>query len=244
MNLLVLTYHYFHSDKPSGIKEEDHPFSMHRDDFNNHCRQLSESTCDLVRPADLEGGPRLQSAAERQILLTIDDGHASVEEYALAPLQKHNLTAVINVIPGLVGEKHYLNWSSLRHLATGGFSIQSHSMTHVNLARLDRDRLYDELRRSKRAIEDSIGAPVNMLTVPMGRINARVVDCALDIGYSVIMTSYTGINTKPGDFTALKRFQVKDHVKSLPLDDYYSPFSSQRIIGAAKNMVKKLRTVL
>lgn len=241
MNLLVLTYHYFHDERPYGIKAEDHPFSMNVDRFESHLRQLNSSGLEIVDPTKAENGEWPPSNAPRQVMITIDDGHRSFGDLAVDKMIQHKIPAVLPVIAGQVGQTDYLDWSALRYMATVGFSIQSHSMTHVNLARLTEDQCHDELRRSKETIEDQIGAPVTMLAAPMGRINRRVSKCAAQIGYSLIMTSYTGINTEPDDLKLMKRFQVKSHMDKLPLDDYYKPLSSLRLIGSAKNMVKRLR---
>ena len=241
MNLLVLTYHYFHDDRPYGIKEEDHPFSVQIDRFENHLRQLKSSDMEIIDPTAAEQSRWPSSNAPRQVLITIDDGHRSFGELAADKMIQHKIPAVLPIIAGRVGQADYMDWSALRYLLTVGFSIQSHSMTHVNLARLTEDQCRDELRRSKETIEDNIGVPVTMLAAPMGRINRRVISCAEQVGYSLIMTSHTGINTGPDDLKSLKRFQVKSYMDKLPLDDYFRPLSALRLIGSAKNMVKKLR---
>jgi len=207
MNLLVLTYHYFHRDKPAGIKTEDFPFSIKLDDFAGHGAEIATSGYGMVDPAKIADRDQYEGENDRQILITIDDGHRSVED-AVEVIVKYKFKPILNVVPDLVGKENNMDWPALRNLAMQGFSIQSHSMTHRNLTRLDQADLQSDLDSSKKIIEDNIGLPVTMLAAPMGRINDRVTRAALKVGYEVIMTSYTGINGAGRDLKYLKRFQV------------------------------------
>jgi len=242
MNLVVLTYHYFHREKPTGIKEEDFPFSVSLDTFNDHCASLASSGYCLIDPDKLTDREQYTGEPDRQVLITIDDGHGSLED-ASETLLRHNLKPILNIIAGSVGSNHYLGWPGLRSLALQGFSIQSHSMSHHDLTKLNPTELTAELEQSKKTIEDNIGLPVTMLAVPMGRIDDRIVNTALEIGYEVIMTSFTGINENRDDLKFMKRFQVKSNRRLRP-DDYFNPYSSVRLIGAAKNLAKKIRRKL
>ncbi len=240
MNLLVLTYHYFHRDKPAGIKTEDFPFSIRLDDFAGQASEIAASGYGMVDPANITDRDQYEGKNHRQILITIDDGHKSVED-AVEVIAKYKLKPILNIVPDLVGKEYYLDWPALRNLAMQGFSIQSHSMTHRNLTRLNQADLKSDLDNSKKVIEDNIGLPVTTLAAPMGRINDRVTKTALELGYEVIMTSYTGINRAGRDLKYLKRFQVKSNRRQLKLDDYFSATSGVRIIGAAKNLIKRIR---
>jgi peptidoglycan/xylan/chitin deacetylase (PgdA/CDA1 family) len=243
MNLLVLTYHYFHEDKPSGIKKEDYSFSLEIDNFEDHCREIASSGYHLVEPDRMFDRDQYRGKPDRQVLMTIDDGHKSIESAADIIL-KYRISPVLNVIPRLIGHDNYLTWSSLRDLTLKGFSIQSHSVSHHDLTRLNRMELTAELEQSKKIIEDNIGLPVKMLAAPMGRINRRVVETALEAGYEVIMTSFAGINKDRDDLKFLRRVQIKRRHHSLAIDNYYRPVSRVRIEGAARNLAKKIRNRL
>jgi len=239
MNLLVLTYHYFHRDGPKDIKREDYSFSVSLENFAGHCAELTSPDFRLMDPARLNDASQYHGEPDRQILITIDDGHQSVGE-AAEIIVGRKIAPVLNVIAGLVGRESYLDWSALRMLATQGFSIQSHSMSHHDLTRLEPMDLRAELEQSKKLIEDNIGLPVTMLAAPMGRLNVRVIETALELGYTLIMSSFTGINRLSDDFTCLRRFQVKGDPRTLAIGRYFNPVSGVRIMGAAKNAAKKV----
>jgi peptidoglycan/xylan/chitin deacetylase (PgdA/CDA1 family) len=175
------------------------------------------------------------------VLVTIDDGHISVAEVAADILKQHGIGPIISVITGRVGQPYYMDWRQLRELVTAGFSVQSHTKTHRDLTRLTPDELASELNGSRKAIEDNLGLPVTILTIPMGRVNRAVLAAARAAGYGVIMTSFSGLNRSADDFASLRRFQVKRERETLPLDDYFRDRSMIRLVGAAKNVIRRLR---
>jgi peptidoglycan/xylan/chitin deacetylase (PgdA/CDA1 family) len=241
MNLLVLTYHYFDRGEPAGIKREDYDFSMPVEQFAGHCRQLLSPGYRVIRPETLPALPQETADNSRQVLVTIDDGHMSVAEIAADILREHRIMPIVSVITDLVGQPYYMGWGELRELAMAGFSIQSHTKTHRNLTRLAPDELISELNDSKKIIEDNIGLPVTMLTIPMGRIDKAVMAVAREAGYAIILTSFTGINRSTDDFASLRRFQVKRRQERLPLDDYFRTGSMIRLVGAAKDVIRRVR---
>lgn len=241
MNLLVLTYHYFDRGEPAGIKPEDYEFSMPADRFAAHCRQLQESGYRIIPPEVLTSLPQETLDDRRQVLVTIDDGHISAAEIAADILMEQRIKPAISVITDQVGRANYMDWGSLRHLAAAGFSIQSHTKSHRDLTRLRPNELAAELSDSKRIIEDNIGLPVTTLTIPMGRLNKTVLAATQEAGYTVVMTSFTGINRSAGDLGLLRRFQVKRSRAALPLDKYFRAGSMIRLVGAAKNVIRKIR---
>ena len=238
MNLIILTYHYFHTDAPAGIPEHDFRYSISADRFRHDCAGMAESGYEIVQPhLALE---KLQSNSEKRgILVSIDDGHDSVATVALEILMQYNISPILNVVPGLVGSRHFLPWSSLRNLAVQGFAIESHSMSHRNLTRLGDVELVQDLESARKTIEDNVGTPVSLVTVPMGHINHRVVRAARIAGYRGIMTSFTGVNRGSEDVWNLKRFQVKSDTPVGNLGQYFNPFSRARLIGGVKNLARR-----
>jgi peptidoglycan/xylan/chitin deacetylase (PgdA/CDA1 family) len=82
-----------------------------------------------------------------------------------------------------------MNWDQLRELASHGFSIQSHTVTHPALEELqDKDVSY-ELSESKRTIESEIGRDVKYLSLPFGSYTRNVTRIAQEVGYEGMLTS-------------------------------------------------------
>lgn len=75
-----------------------------------------------------------------------------------------------------------LSWEELAGLRDSGWEVGSHTVTHPVLPDLDDEALGDELTRSRRAIEERLGA-CETIAYPYGRADARVAAAARAAGY-------------------------------------------------------------
>jgi peptidoglycan/xylan/chitin deacetylase (PgdA/CDA1 family) len=66
-----------------------------------------------------------------------------------------------------------LAWSEIREMQRAGLAVGAHSLTHRDLTRLSTAVVDAELRGSKAAIEDRLGAAVTCFAYPYGRFDAR-----------------------------------------------------------------------
>ena len=111
------------------------------------------------------------------VVITIDDGHASVYQYALPILRRHGFAATLFIYPCCIENASYaLNWSHIREMANQGLEIGSHTRYHPNF-KVERRRLslaaYQELATkefvsSKKILEERLGRPVYFLSYPFG----------------------------------------------------------------------------
>ena len=76
-----------------------------------------------------------------------------------------------------------LSWDELRSLADLGWEIGSHTRTHPRLTELDDEQLADELRGSREACSERLGADCASLAYPFGSVDRRVVRATADAGY-------------------------------------------------------------
>jgi peptidoglycan/xylan/chitin deacetylase (PgdA/CDA1 family) len=136
----------------------------------------------------LEGAP-----PARAIVLTFDDGAESAFTVALPELRKRGLLATFFIVTGLVAddEAHrrtqdgvrYLIWPEVLQLARAGMEIGSHSVDHARLPELSNDRVREELLQSKRALEEHLGAPVEVFAYPFNAVRGAVRDAVVAAGY-------------------------------------------------------------
>lgn len=147
--------------------------------------------------ADLAGG----QPARRTALLTFDDGYRDNHEVALPLMRAYGFTATIFVLPPLLdtgaplvwpevkdrAREHpevmrSLTWSQAGELAEAGWEIGSHGLTHGHLPDLSGDDLREELRESRRRIEERFGR-CETLAYPFGEWSPRVASAAAAAGY-------------------------------------------------------------
>jgi len=157
----------------------------------------------------------------RAVALTFDDGYEGVHRYALPVLVKYGFTGTVFVVTGFVGRRslwdlnlrwlggRHMDWSAVRDLARAGLTIGSHTVTHPDLVHLDDRRVRGELVDSKRRLEDALGAPVDRLSYPFGRYDARVKDAATAAGYRLACTIRPRRGEDGRDPLALKRLCIR-----------------------------------
>ena len=71
----------------------------------------------------------------------------------------------------------------MREVSERGAEVGSHSMTHPRLSRLDPETLVYEVRASRRALSEIVGAPVEGFCYPYGDLDGRAVQAARSTGY-------------------------------------------------------------
>jgi peptidoglycan/xylan/chitin deacetylase (PgdA/CDA1 family) len=180
----ILTYHKIGRQFELGVT------TVSRDRFSSHMDHLRAlgMTVATATQAVRGGAPGL-------VAVTFDDGYASIQTDALPEMVKRGIAGTVFPVVGHVGKfntwdvrlsnrpfKH-LSWRQIQELAEAGFEVGSHTLTHRDLTRLSRARLRDELRTSKKMIEDALGRGVGAVSSPFGRCSARVIDEAVEAGY-------------------------------------------------------------
>lgn len=124
-----------------------------------------------------------------RLLITFDDGHNSNYHIALPLLIEYGLKATFFITTDWIGKLHYLNESEVVEMVNQGMSVQSHGKTHNFLDQMSKQDIHTELYSSKCKIEDIIGQGISSLSIPGGRFNELVIQCAREVGYRAVFTS-------------------------------------------------------
>jgi peptidoglycan/xylan/chitin deacetylase (PgdA/CDA1 family) len=219
MQLPILVYHYFGTSRKAttGIKEEDVAFITPVDLFIEHLGYLKGEGYEAISFETLLAARRGEKQLPpKPIIISIDDGHRSVAEFAAPELRKMRWPAELFVIPARVGDPGYLQWQELRELGTFDLASQSHGMTHRLLNRLSAEEVEAELAESKRLIGEKTGIAVQALAVPMGGYPRMVYKVSLATGYRVVCTSYYGMADTDGDLFHLPRIMMRSPYDAVP----------------------------
>lgn len=130
--------------------------------------------------------------------ITFDDGDLSMYMIAYPLLKAAGVKATFFIVPSLVGQTCYMTWAQIREMAAcvgpdGGklFEFGSHTMSHISLAGLSRDRIHQELAASKKAIKANAGIDIETLSLPFGEgpDHPEIRQIAAVLGYKAIRTS-------------------------------------------------------
>jgi peptidoglycan/xylan/chitin deacetylase (PgdA/CDA1 family) len=82
-----------------------------------------------------------------------------------------------------------LDWPELVEMRRAGFTIGSHTRSHVSLPMESDEVVADELETSRRQLEQRLGTRVTHLAYPGGQFTARVVEAAARAGYRFAYTA-------------------------------------------------------
>jgi peptidoglycan/xylan/chitin deacetylase (PgdA/CDA1 family) len=204
----ILMYHHV-GELDSRPSMMDYQVTVTADDFDaqiNHIVRLGYTPITLDQLAahfDHEA-----PLPDYPIVLTFDDGYDEHFAFVTRVLTHYAVAATFFVYTDAVGLAEHLSWDEMRLMQSAGMDIQSHTLTHPDLRRLDDDALAHELRESKRIIEHNLGTPVTSLAYPYGLYDARVEAAARSAGYRLAMTTDPGVTQRPSDRYRLRRIYM------------------------------------
>ncbi|MDQ1045702.1 peptidoglycan/xylan/chitin deacetylase (PgdA/CDA1 family) [Streptomyces sp. V4I2] len=148
---------------------------------------------------------RARGEGQDLVGLTFDDGYADFLTHALPLLRRHDCGATLFVLPGRLGgenawdpcgpRKPLLSAEGIRHAAAQGVEIGSHGLTHVDLTRADDALLRAEVKDSRTALCELVGADIHGFCYPYGLVDRRAVDAVREAGYRYACA------TDPGDLS-------------------------------------------
>ncbi|HPI61885.1 polysaccharide deacetylase family protein, partial [Zoogloea sp.] len=151
----------------------------------------------------------------RPLVLTFDDAYVDFLANAAPVLKAHGYPATVYAVSGLIGTTSswdagvgpepapLMNAAQLREVQDMGFTIGSHSKSHLRLAQQDDACIAAETRDSKTALEDLLGRRVDHFCYPYGSHDLRAVQAAAAAGYVTGTTCVRAAATPAEDLLAL-----------------------------------------
>lgn len=180
-------------------------YKLSRQRFDEHLTQLAAAAPapSLVTDVALAG-------AGDHLLLTFDDG-ALGARHAADMVARRGWRAHFFVVTGLLGTPGFLAPADVRALRAAGHLVGSHSHTHPDIFRdLPPARMALEWRTSRAVLEDLLGEPCALASVPGGDSSADVFRSAADAGYRFLFTSEPWLYPRRvAGCVVLGRFSVK-----------------------------------
>jgi len=155
---------------------------------------------------------------EKPIVITFDDGYRSVYETVLPLLLARDMKATFFLYPSKFNTPQGLTTNMVSSLAENGMEIGSHTFSHVDLTKLTKNKLKQELIDSKLSLEKIITQkPVDFICYPAGRFNNEVIIEAKKSGYKGAVTTLFGKATFNQDTYQWERIRINysDGVKGL-----------------------------
>jgi peptidoglycan/xylan/chitin deacetylase (PgdA/CDA1 family) len=175
--LAILGYH--HIGEPSHGQARTRWYLSEKA-FEEHLSYLRDSGWNVVAvDTFLQGVTQPEVFPAKPVLITFDDCHRSLRDVALRLLQPFGYPALAFAPTDFIGahntydidcapQEPLCSWQDLQELEAAGVSIQSHSATHRGLSWLEADEQEEELRRSKKTLEEHLSKRVDVFAFPYG----------------------------------------------------------------------------
>jgi len=201
--LVVLTYHIVNDEQKAAFSSQmDHLLKAGQAVFANACGN--------------------SSAGGRRIAVTFDDGYQSILRNALPVLQEKGIPSVIFITTKYMGqrpgwiqdpgnpyrEQTLISGEQLQSLRNGLVKVGSHTHSHAQLGKLDREALCEELLLSKGALERLLTRDVDLLSLPYGSMNRDTLRCCRAAGYRTLFLNVPFPNTVEEDVRIVGRTHV------------------------------------
>jgi peptidoglycan/xylan/chitin deacetylase (PgdA/CDA1 family) len=192
----ILAYHRFGN--------KDGKMIVTPEAFATQMKFLADNGYRVVRLSELTdflAGKR--GLPSRAVVITIDDGFASIYEHAYPILKKHGFPATVFVYTDFIGARDALTWAQMREMiASGLVDIQSHSKSHESLAMplagesdaAYRKRLDNELKASREILQRNLPTRVSIFAYPYGDSSAIAVERVTKDDYQLAVTVNPGGN--------------------------------------------------
>ena len=199
----VIMYHKI--DNNSAVSR----LSVSPENFKRQMCFLKNQRYNVVKLEDLPEIIKRNKIPPKTIAITFDDGYESNYTNAFPVLKQLGLHATIFIIPAMVGTEGYLTWSQITEMSESGFiTIGSHSMTHPWLPAQPVQKLDQEIRDSKIAIESRLNKEAPSFSYPLGGFNKDVRERVARAGYKIAVATNPGKKYPKHDIFAMKRLRI------------------------------------
>ncbi|GAB4281068.1 MAG: hypothetical protein Kow0029_26010 [Candidatus Rifleibacteriota bacterium] len=187
-------------------------FSLSTDKFRKQLEYLKSRNFKSLTSEDLEAiFVQGKEIPDNSIVITFDDGFKTVYDHAFPIMKEFGFKGIVCIYPNFIGSGNAMSWNQLADLLKNGWSVESHSMSHANLAagsylpRNENVFLKREITDSKSLIEKKLGNKVRFMVWPYGVYNRKTIQAAKAAGYIGAMTVDGGANYRDLSPYLLKR---------------------------------------
>ena len=159
--------------------------------FERHLTAISDAVArtDLERIASARELSWRAPSSRSAVLLHFDDGGACALDVA-DRLERAGWRGYFHITTDRIGTPGFVTASELRELHARGHVIGSHSRSHPpRMSSLPWDLMLREWLASKATLEDLLGAPITVASVPGGFCSRQVIMAADQAGIEVLFTS-------------------------------------------------------
>lgn len=167
---------------------------------------------------------RYLSTRRGRYTVTFDDGFKDMYINAFPVLKRYGVRSILFVTPDFIDHKadsdllfrngrplQPLGWDDIRSMISSGIEIGSHSLSHRNMAALDKETALHEAVASRERISAKVGRDIVSFSYPFGDIRSfnKVTERILqDAGYKQAYTNIMGMDNSLEEPFRIRRIRV------------------------------------
>jgi peptidoglycan/xylan/chitin deacetylase (PgdA/CDA1 family) len=181
----VLTYHHI---QPQATAVELKQTSLNVDNgmFDQQMAYLAGNGYTSISALTLVEALRNHTGLPgKSVVITMDDGYADSDTYALPVLKKYNLNANLMLATGLVGSNQdMLSWNQVQDMKNSGlFYFTNHTWSHYAVTNGPQSKIESEIDTGASQIKQYIEQDANIFTYPYGSFNNNAIQTLQRKGY-------------------------------------------------------------
>ena len=201
--VLLLMYHAVLKEDANGqaMDAHDRAYAVSQATFQEHLDLIERLSAGIGSPALLKVRPEGQVDPNHrsgydhpiEVVLTFDDAWQEHARVTLPILSERGWQGVVFLTTGQIGTPGMLSRDEAALFAEAGWEVGSHGASHRFLNSLSDTELRDELESSRKQLGQYTDQPVEWLSLPGGREDARVGPAARGAGYTRVFGSVPGL---------------------------------------------------
>lgn len=204
----IIMYHYveYVKDAKDIVRKK---LSISPPLFEQHLRILKDTHYETYFVKDV---PQILDGtinySTRSAILSFDDGYEDFYTDVFPLLKKYNMRATLYIITNYIGKKGFLNAAQIRELIDSDLvEIGSHTKDHVYLKVSPKDYADEQIRESKKMLEDAFGIKVKTFAYPYGAFNEHAVGAVEQMGYTAAVSVIPGLIQSKNNLFFLSRIR-------------------------------------
>ena len=238
--LLILNYHKLLS--ANTVDPNESKFSVQKNAFIQQLDLLKRLELPIISLKQLKSP---ENNSKISIILTFDDGNNSDYEIAYPILKERNITATFFPVISTIGTKNHITWEQLNQLSENGFTIGSHTVSHLDLTKSNQKDIEIELCESKNILEETLSTEIESLAFPFGKSTPSIELIARELGYKNALSTKGGTSSQ-NDFV-LHRWNIKSTTSILEFESiirgnkwvYFAKMTRSNLKKNAENIFGK-----
>jgi peptidoglycan/xylan/chitin deacetylase (PgdA/CDA1 family) len=205
----ILYYHYVRTVVPTPRNLLSYDLSISPQLFARQMALLHVEGAHTISLATLMAALQGQATLpQHPVVLTFDDGYADFATTAEPVLARYGFIATDFVVSGFIGRHGYMTAAQVLAMDAAGMVIGSHTVHHVDLARVPAAQAALEIDGGKAALEQLLGHPVLDFAYPYGGFNAAVLQLVQQAGFRDAASTIFGDAQSLGDRYLLRRTEL------------------------------------